>query len=141
MGSSVPRRALLVCACALVAGCESRPATSPSAGPSPATSAQPSRSAAPVSIAVDEVPVGGGILVDVGEGIVVTRPTATTVKAYSAVCTHEGCTINDVQDGEMVCPCHGSRFQISDGAVTRGPAKRRLDPVAITVVDGHIRFA
>jgi nitrite reductase/ring-hydroxylating ferredoxin subunit len=87
---------------------------------------------------VEDIPVGGGILLDVGNGIIITRPTAATIKAYSAVCSHEGCTITGVEDGEMVCPCHGSRFRISDGAVTRGPAKRRLDPVPVTVVDGRI---
>jgi Rieske Fe-S protein len=85
--------------------------------------------------------VGGGVLVDVGDGVVVTRPTASTVKAFSAVCTHEGCTITGVEEGEMVCPCHGSRFRISDGAVARGPARRRLDPVSFTVVNGRILFA
>jgi Rieske Fe-S protein len=87
------------------------------------------------------VPVGGGVLVDVADGVIVTRPTEATLKAYSAVCTHEGCVITAVERGEMVCPCHGSRFRISDGEVTRGPAKRRLDPVSVSLVDGLIRIS
>jgi Rieske Fe-S protein len=86
------------------------------------------------------VPIGGGILVDAGNGIVVTRPDAATIKAYAASCTHEGCVVTSVEQGEMVCPCHGSRFRISDGGVTRGPAKRPLDPISVTIVDGLITF-
>jgi Rieske Fe-S protein len=89
---------------------------------------------------VGDVPVGGGIILDVRDGVVVTQPTAGQIMAFSAVCPHEGCVISEVAGGEMICPCHGSRFRVADGVVTHGPATRNLARVTVTVVDGVIAF-
>jgi Rieske Fe-S protein len=64
------------------------------------------------------------------------------VVAYSAICTHLGCSVlaqlND--DGNIVCPCHGSIFDPADGAaVVHGPATRPLPGLPIAVeADGGI---
>ena len=76
-----------------------------------------------------DVPVGSGVVV--GE-VVVTQPAAGDFKAFSAVCTHTGCLINEVADGTINCPCHGSKFSL-DGAVVNGPASRPLNAEVITV--------
>ncbi|MCH0543247.1 Rieske (2Fe-2S) protein [Streptomyces sp. MUM 203J] len=87
-----------------------------------------------------EVPVGGGkIFAD--EKVVVTQPAAGDFKAFSAVCTHQGCTVGSVTNGLINCPCHGSRFRIADASVAAGPAPRPLPPREITVSDGTIRLA
>ena len=79
-----------------------------------------------------EVPVDGGkILTD--KKIVITQPAAGTFKAFTAVCTHQGCTVGTVSGGEIHCPCHGSAFSIKDGSVVNGPAASPLAPVAIKV--------
>jgi nitrite reductase/ring-hydroxylating ferredoxin subunit len=71
-------------------------------------------------LTVADVPVGGGtILAD--QEVVVTQPTKGEFKAFTAICTHQGCTVTKVEDGQIVCPCHGSRFSIEDGANTEGP--------------------
>jgi nitrite reductase/ring-hydroxylating ferredoxin subunit/uncharacterized membrane protein len=46
------------------------------------------------------------------------------VTAIGNTCTHMGCSLGDGKlDGDtVVCPCHGSRFRVSDGAVVEGPA-------------------
>ena len=62
-----------------------------------------------------DVPVGGGTVIS--QSVVVTQPTAGTFKAFSAVCTHQGCPVNEVKDGTINCPCHGSRYSITDGSV------------------------
>jgi Rieske Fe-S protein len=54
------------------------------------------------------------------------------------VCTHEGCTVNKVANGLIVCPCHFSEYSITNGAVKAGPALRPLGPKPITVADGQI---
>lgn len=41
---------------------------------------------------------------------------------YSNKCTHAGCVINREIGGELVCPCHGSKFDPETGRVLRGPA-------------------
>ena len=88
-------------------------------------------------VAVDRVPVGGGVVLG-KDRVVVTQPTADDVHAFSAVCTHQGCTVDTVADGTIDCPCHGSRFDASTGAVRRGPATRPLAPVAVVVRSGKV---
>ena len=76
-----------------------------------------------------EVPVGSGVIVD---EIVVTQPSAGEFKGFSAICTHKGCTVDEVADGTINCPCHGSKFNL-DGSVANGPATKPLEPQAVTV--------
>jgi Rieske Fe-S protein len=87
-----------------------------------------------------EIPVGGG-KVFADQKIVVTQPQQGEFKAFSAVCTHQGCTVDTVKDGTIDCPCHGSQFKIADGAVANGPATKPLPPTKITVSAGQIRLA
>jgi Rieske Fe-S protein len=88
--------------------------------------------ASDVLISTSDVPDGGGTIID-GKNIVVTQPEARTFKAFSAVCTHQGCIVNSVSDGTIDCPCHGSKFSIKDGSVVHGPATEPLPSVAIKV--------
>jgi Rieske Fe-S protein len=48
--------------------------------------------------------------------------SASTLKVFSNKCTHAGCRINQEIDGQLVCPCHGSRYDSSTGKVLQGPA-------------------
>jgi Rieske Fe-S protein len=88
-------------------------------------------------VAVDQVPVGGGVVLG-KEKVVVTRPAADVVRAFSAVCTHQGCTVDAVADGTIDCPCHGSSFDAATGAVRHGPAARALPAVAVVVRSGKV---
>jgi len=78
-----------------------------------------------------EVPVGGGVILQ-EEKIVVTQPTEGEFKAFSAVCTHQGCIVAEVQE-TINCNCHNSKYSIEDGSVQGGPAPSPLKEVAITV--------
>jgi Rieske Fe-S protein len=105
------------------------------AAPSAASTGAASGSAAPAAAALAttaEVPEGGGKIID-GKNIVITQPQAGSFKAFTAVCTHQGCIVNSVADGTIDCPCHGSKFSIKDGSVVNGPATSPLAPVAIKV--------
>jgi nitrite reductase/ring-hydroxylating ferredoxin subunit len=139
------RRTVLACAgaacAAVLAGCSTynsnnggvagsqpaQPATSPAA---PAGSGA---AAAPAALAsTSDVPVGGGkILTD--KKIVLTQPKSGEFHGFSAVCTHTGCTVGSVSGGTIDCPCHGSKFSITDGAVVNGPATSPLPPVNVKV--------
>jgi Rieske Fe-S protein len=84
-----------------------------------------------------DIPVGGG-KVFTDAKVVVTQPTKGVFKGFSAVCTHVGCLCNQVADGTIDCPCHGSKFAITTGAVVAGPAPSPLPAAPITVTDGKI---
>jgi Rieske Fe-S protein len=79
-----------------------------------------------------DVPVGGCFVVSASK-IVVTQPTEGDFKAFSAVCTHQGCLVESSTDGEIPCPCHMSMFSLTDGSPTSGPATTALESVAISV--------
>lgn len=83
-------------------------------------------------VATADVPVGGGVILD-SEKIVVTQPTEGTFKAFTAVCTHQACTVGSVENGVISCPCHGSRYSAEDGSVQKGPAPRPLKEIAVSV--------
>jgi Rieske Fe-S protein len=90
--------------------------------------------------ATSTIPVGGGkIFAD--QLVVVTQPTAGAFKAFTAVCTHLGCTVNQVNDGLIRCPCHGSEYSITDGSVKRGPAPRPLAAKQIAVANDQITLS
>jgi Rieske Fe-S protein len=79
-----------------------------------------------------KVPVGSGTIIS-DQQVVVTQPTAGDYKAFSAVCTHMGCIVNQISNGTIDCPCHGSQYSISTGAVVAGPAPRPLPAKNIKV--------
>jgi len=86
---------------------------------------------------VAKVPSGGGVVLG-SAGVVVTKDSTGTIHAFSATCTHQGCRVSSVSGGTINCPCHGSRFNASTGAVVQGPATRPLPPVAVTVQGDQI---
>ncbi|MEO3885044.1 Rieske (2Fe-2S) protein [Nonomuraea sp. B5E05] len=87
-----------------------------------------------------DIPEGGGKVFE-NEKVVVTQPTAGDFKAFSAVCTHAGCTVATVSNNTINCPCHGSKFSIEDGSVADGPAGGPLEEKKISVDGDKIRLA
>ena len=82
--------------------------------------------------ATADVPVGGGLVVK-DQKVVVTQPEQGEFKGFTAVCTHAGCVVKEVAGGTINCPCHGSKFSITDGSVVAGPAKKPLAEAPIAV--------
>jgi Rieske Fe-S protein len=61
--------------------------------------------------------------------------------AYSAICTHQGCTVA-YQGGQLACPCHGSVFDPANGgAVVTGPATTPLPEIPVKVQGGEVTKA
>jgi Rieske Fe-S protein len=90
-----------------------------------------------VSVPSSSVPVGGGF-VDKSNLVVVTQPAAGQFKAFTAVCTHQGCTVSQVSNNQILCPCHGSVFSAKDGSVLNGPATAPLAAMTATVSGANV---
>ena len=123
------------------------PSPSP-ASPSPASSAEggmeqggkarkAAKATGTVLGAASEIPVGGGKIYTAAR-VVVTQPERGQYKAFSAVCTHVACLLDEVANGTIDCPCHGSEFKITTGAVVTGPAPAPLQKKQITIVNGQV---
>lgn len=94
----------------------------------------------PFDVDSSQVPVGSGTVFGKA-GYVVTQPTKGSYKAFSAVCPHAGCDVSKVSDGQIICPCHGSRFAIADGSVTQGPATSGLGAATVTVEGSKLKIS
>jgi Rieske Fe-S protein len=125
-------------AAATSAAASSAPASTPAAASSEASSpAAPTTSAddhsADAIVKLAAVPVGGSISAQLaGKPIVVSQQSAGKVTAFSAICTHMGCTVNS-GGAQFHCPCHGSVYNAFTGAVVQGPAPKPLPPIAVKV--------
>ncbi|MFE2097641.1 Rieske (2Fe-2S) protein [Streptomyces sp. PTD9-10] len=125
MTHSTTRRTVLATgAAALAAGCGGENSTAPGGQQLTRTG---------------DVPEGGGTIFK-EQKVVITQPTKGDFKAFSAICTHMGCTVNQVADGTIDCPCHGSKYDIADGAVAHGPATKPLPPKSIKVEGNSIHL-
>ncbi|MFJ8635237.1 Rieske (2Fe-2S) protein [Streptomyces sp. NPDC093568] len=146
MTNGPTRRTILIAtgatgAAALVAGCgdsgDDGGSTSTSTT-SPGQDGQTSEEGKELA-STSDIPVGGGTIFK-DEKVVVTQPQQGEFKAFSAICTHQQCTVGSVSDGTINCPCHGSKFSITDGAVENPPATRPLPAKEITVDGNSIRL-
>lgn len=117
------------------------PTSSPtSSSPSDTGSETPTDAAAGALAATSDIPVGGCAVFS-EQKCVVTQPSEGTFKAFTSVCTHQGCTVGASTDGVIPCGCHGSEFSIEDGSVLQGPATSPLAEVEITVDGDSITLA
>ncbi|HVV20913.1 MAG TPA: Rieske (2Fe-2S) protein [Pseudonocardiaceae bacterium] len=84
-----------------------------------------------------DVEVGSGVIYK-GDNVVVTQPTAGTYKGFSATCTHMGCQVNAIANGLIECPCHGSKYSVTDGSVKAGPAPKPLPAESVSIQNGNV---
>jgi Rieske Fe-S protein len=85
------------------------------------------------------VPVGGAVSAKSPDGkpIIVAQPSAGQAEAFSAKCTHMGCTVAP-SGAKLQCPCHGSQFDALTGKVDHGPAKAPLASFPVKVEGGSV---
>ena len=114
-----------VAAAAALAACGTGSAPTPSSVPT-----------GPLAKTAD-IPVGGGKIFT-SPRVVVTQPTQGTFKAFSSICTHMGCPVTQIDNGQIKCTCHGSEYSITDGSVKRGPAPSPLAAKQLVVSGDEI---
>jgi cytochrome b6-f complex iron-sulfur subunit len=79
-----------------------------------------------------------------GQGIAVTRLSATSVAAVSLQCTHQGCTLGlpAVPGADLVCPCHGAQFSVQGVAAPgQGLPALRTFVASIDVANNQVVIA
>jgi Rieske Fe-S protein len=144
----------VVAAGGILAACGSTDQNNASTGPDPTADAETAADAgasggddsveaedsgAPATsdIAVSDIPVGGGVIL-AEPAIVVTQPTEGEIKAFTAICPHQGCLVSEVKDNVILCPCHGSLFSAEDGSVLQGPARTGLSSAGVALDGGAV---
>lgn len=135
----------LVVAGLAIAACSSDGAAEPSDSASTGTGGSDSGSGedlggSQVLLPVADVAVGGGVVVS-SPPIVITQPTKGQINGFTAICSHQGCLVAKVEDNEIICPCHGSRFSAVDGSVINGPAEQGLATAAVSVEGTNVVLA
>lgn len=109
--------------------------TTTTAPTGPATTVPPA-AGKPIGLA-SQVPVGGAATFTdpaTGDPGLVLQLAKDSFVAYDAICPHAGCTVGYAPGAKLiVCPCHGSEFDPSTGAVVSPPAPRGLTPIHIAV--------
>lgn len=82
---------------------------------------------------LSDIPVGGTLSATVdGKPVLLAQPAEGKVVCFSAICTHQGCTVAAAAT-DFECPCHGSTYAAATGAVTNGPAVHPLAKIAVKV--------
>ncbi|MBW5421485.1 Rieske 2Fe-2S domain-containing protein [Streptomyces sp. BG9H] len=93
---------------------------------------------APVDLGkADDVKVGASKLYT-DRNVVVSRITDDEYTAYSTICTHARCPINKLEGRKLVCQCHGSQFDATNGKVLKEPAVKPLAELPVKVENGKI---
>lgn len=115
-----------------------KPTVTPTAKPAtPTPATAPSKPKPPGSKIgpATAVPVSGSAAFQdpaTGDPAIVVQPKVGSFLGFDAVCPHAGCTVGyDQRRVRFVCPCHGSEFNGSTGAVEVGPATRGLRRIAV----------
>jgi len=88
---------------------------------------------------MDKLPPGGGLRASLGgdESAIIVNVSGT-VRAFRAVCTHEGCPLGwNAQQHLIRCPCHGGAYDTS-GHVVSGPPPAPLTELRAVVEHGEI---
>jgi Rieske Fe-S protein len=123
---------------ALIQGCGSSSPTSPSNVPALPTVTGTTVAGGvtvPVGASSPLAAAGSAALVQSGSSVfLVSRSSAASFVALTAICTHEGCTVTGFENQNYVCPCHGSRYNLN-GGVVQGPAPAALRQFASDVAN------
>src|ERR671926_1680683 len=77
---------------------------------------------------------------DVRGNKIAVANVAGTFYAFGDTCTHMHCSLaeGDLEETTVICPCHGSEFDVTSGEVLQGPAREPVATYATRVEDGEL---
>ena len=108
------------------------PSATSKATPSATASSKPSQTESALTFVAKSTDIAEGaakivsLALASGSSISVSVSRVSGVAVvFTAVCTHQGCVV-EADKNQLVCPCHGSSFNFSTGAVNNGPAASQL---------------
>ncbi|HJT63139.1 MAG TPA: Rieske (2Fe-2S) protein [Candidatus Limnocylindria bacterium] len=89
---------------------------------------------------VSDVPAGQMRVFDVAGTRVNVTNVNSQLYAFDDTCTHMGCSLaaGDLDGTTVTCACHGSQFDVTSGAVLRGPAERPVRSREVVVRDDEL---
>jgi cytochrome b6-f complex iron-sulfur subunit len=86
----------------------------------------------------NDIPANGVRLVQLAEGPVMLEKAENEVRAFSAICTHLGCTVQwHPEEKKFICPCHQGIYGMN-GEVQSGPPPRPLEKLQVKLRDGQV---
>lgn len=91
---------------------------------------------------VEELEVGELRAFDVLGVEIAVANVAGAFHAFDDTCTHAGCSLagGDLEEAAVICPCHGSEFDVRSGEVLQGPARESVATYDIRVEDGSLKI-
>jgi 3-phenylpropionate/trans-cinnamate dioxygenase ferredoxin subunit len=91
--------------------------------------------------ALEDLPSGERIFVEIGENYLVVFNIAGQLYAIEDLCSHDDGPLGDgeLEGYQVACPRHGALFDVRTGKALTFPAVQDIPAYAIQVVDGKIR--
>jgi nitrite reductase/ring-hydroxylating ferredoxin subunit len=79
---------------------------------------------------------------DVQGTTIAVANVAGAFHAFDDTCTHRQCSLaeGDLEGSTVICPCHGSEFDVESGEVLRGPAREPVETYEVRVEDGNLEI-
>lgn len=67
---------------------------------------------------------------------------AGTFYAFDDTCTHLQCSLaeGDLEEATVICPCHGSEFDVRSGEVLQGPAREPVETYETRIEGGRLEI-
>jgi nitrite reductase/ring-hydroxylating ferredoxin subunit len=90
----------------------------------------------------DDLEEGGMRAFDVQGTRIAVAHVNGAFHAFDDTCTHMGCSLaeGDLEETTVICPCHGSEFDVRSGAVLQGPAREPVDSYETRVESDHLEI-
>jgi 3-phenylpropionate/trans-cinnamate dioxygenase ferredoxin subunit len=91
----------------------------------------------------EDVPVGEARAFDASGRVVAIARTEEGWYAFDDVCTHQGCSLADgeIEGHIVICPCHGSEFDLATGEVMNGPADEPIRTYEVRTEDDQLQVS